>query len=138
MFSDMGINVIEHRGRERRIRRRSTHTTRRVARSRRRPCLPSRGARRADRSDRRTRLRLYCARRERWVLSREGEIAIAKRSEAVREAMTPACAEPADVPGHLSGRDELNDGKVQLRASSISRRLTKAEAKAAPVASPLA
>ena len=50
------------------------------------------------------------------LLSREGEIAIAKRIEAGREAMIAGlCESPLSFQAIIIWRDELNDGKVLLR-----------------------
>jgi RNA polymerase primary sigma factor len=50
------------------------------------------------------------------LLSREGEIAIAKRIEAGREAMIAGlCESPLSFQAVIIWRDELNDGKVFLR-----------------------
>src|SRR5262249_15981542 len=50
------------------------------------------------------------------LLSREGEIAIAKRIEAGREAMIPGmCESPLTFQAIIIWRDELNEGKVFLR-----------------------
>jgi len=50
------------------------------------------------------------------LLSREGEIAIAKRIEAGREAMIDGlCESPLSFQAIIIWRDELNDGKVLLR-----------------------
>src|SRR5213076_3049584 len=50
------------------------------------------------------------------LLSREGEIAVAKRIEAGREAMIAGlCASPLSFQAIIIWRDELNDGKVFLR-----------------------
>src|SRR3979409_1137427 len=50
------------------------------------------------------------------LLSREGEIAIAKRIEAGREAMIAGlCESPLPFPAIIIRRDELNEGKVFLR-----------------------
>jgi RNA polymerase primary sigma factor len=50
------------------------------------------------------------------LLSREGEIAIAKRIEAGREAMIAGlCESPLTFQAIIVWRDELNDGKVLLR-----------------------
>jgi len=50
------------------------------------------------------------------MLSREGEIAIAKRIEAGREAMIAGlCESPLTFQAVIIWRDELNDGKVFLR-----------------------
>src|SRR5215472_13717430 len=50
------------------------------------------------------------------LLSREGEIAIAKRIEAGREAMIAGlCESPLTFQAIIIWRDELNEGKVLLR-----------------------
>jgi RNA polymerase primary sigma factor len=50
------------------------------------------------------------------LLSREGEIAIAKRIEAGREAMIAGlCESPLSFQSIIIWREELNDGKVLLR-----------------------
>src|ERR1700730_13338384 len=50
------------------------------------------------------------------LLSREGEIAIAKRIEAGREVMVAGlCESPLTFQAIVIWRDELNDGKVFLR-----------------------
>ena len=50
------------------------------------------------------------------LLSREGEIAIAKRIEAGREAMIAGlCESPLTLQAIIIWRDELNEGKVFLR-----------------------
>ena len=50
------------------------------------------------------------------LLSREGEIAIAKRIEAGREAMIAGlCESPLTFQAIIIWRDELNDGRILLR-----------------------
>ena len=50
------------------------------------------------------------------LLSREGEIALAKRIEAGREAMIAGlCESPLTFQAIIIWRDELNEGKVLLR-----------------------
>src|SRR5205807_4191076 len=50
------------------------------------------------------------------LLSRQGEIAIAKRIEASREAMIAGlCESPLTFQAIIIWRDELNEGKVFLR-----------------------
>src|SRR5580700_1339224 len=69
------------------------------------------------------------------LLSREGEIAIAKRIEAGREAMIAGlCESPLTFQAIIIWRDELNDGKVFLR-NIIDLEATYAgpDAKAMPV-----
>jgi RNA polymerase primary sigma factor len=72
------------------------------------------------------------------LLSREGEIAIAKRIEAGREAMIAGlCESPLTFQAIIIWRDELNEGKVLLR-DIIDLEATYAgpDAKAAPVIGP--
>src|SRR5438128_11412669 len=69
------------------------------------------------------------------LLSREGEIAIAKRIEAGREAMIAGlCESPLSFQAIIIWRDELNEGKVFLR-DIIDLEATYAgpDAKAMPV-----
>src|SRR5215510_11699510 len=50
------------------------------------------------------------------LLSREGEIALAKRIEAGREAMIAGlCESPLTFQAIIIWRDELNEGKIFLR-----------------------
>jgi len=57
------------------------------------------------------------------LLSREGEIAIAKRIEAGREAMIAGlCESPLTFQAIIVWRDELAEAKALLRESSISKR----------------
>jgi len=68
------------------------------------------------------------------LLSREGEIAIAKRIEAGREAMIAGlCESPLTFQAIIIWRDELNEGKILLR-DIIDLEATYAgpDAKAAP------
>src|SRR5215831_9746047 len=62
-------------------------------------------------------VRMYlCEMRSVELLSREGEIAIAKRIEAGLEAMIAGlCESPLTFQAVIVWRDELNDGKVLLR-----------------------
>jgi RNA polymerase primary sigma factor len=72
------------------------------------------------------------------LLSREGEIAIAKRIEAGREAMIAGlCESPLTFQAIIIWRDELNEGKVFLR-DIIDLEATYAgpEAMPAPVIGP--
>src|SRR5690606_21235196 len=69
------------------------------------------------------------------LLSREGEIAIAKRIEAGRETMIAGlCESPLTFQALIIWRDELNDAKILLR-EIIDLEATYAgpEAKQAPV-----
>src|ERR671917_2719019 len=73
------------------------------------------------------------------LLSREGEIAIAKRIEAGREAMIAGlCESPLTFQAIIIWRDELNEGRVLLR-DIIDLEATYAgpEAKNAPKVEPL-
>jgi RNA polymerase primary sigma factor len=72
------------------------------------------------------------------LLSREGEVAIAKRIEAGREAMIAGlCESPLSFQAIIIWRDELNEGKVFLR-DIIDLEATYAgpDAKPAPVIGP--
>ena len=68
------------------------------------------------------------------LLSREGEIAIAKRIEAGREAMIAGlCESPLTFQAIIIWRDELNEGKVLLRdIIDLEATYEGPEAKAAP------
>src|SRR6516162_7564903 len=69
------------------------------------------------------------------LLSREGEIAIAKRIEAGREAMIAGlCESPLTFQAIVIWRDELNEGKVLLRdIIDLDATYAGPDAKAAPV-----
>jgi RNA polymerase primary sigma factor len=55
------------------------------------------------------------------LLSHEGEIAIAKRLEAGREAMIAGlCESPLTFQAIVVWRDELNGGKISMRLTSGS------------------
>ena len=57
------------------------------------------------------------------LLSREGEIAIAKRIEAGREAMIAGlCENPLTFQAIIVWRDELNEGKCYFATSSTLKR----------------
>jgi RNA polymerase primary sigma factor len=80
------------------------------------------------------------------LLSREGEIAIAKRIEAGREAMIAGlCESPLTFQAVIIWRDELNDGKVLLReiidleatyAGPDGKQMPKVEGAPDPLAEP--
>ncbi len=78
------------------------------------------------------------------LLSREGEIAIAKRIEAGREAMIAGlCESPLTFQAVIIWRDELNEGKVFLRdiidlEATYAGPDAKAVAAAAPPGDPVA
>ena len=100
MLSEMGINVIENEEEEQ-----STEVTSKTKKV----------TERADRTD--DPVRMYL--REMGsvdLLSREGEIAIAKRIEAGKEAMIEGlCESPLTFQAIIIWRDELNEGQVLLR-----------------------
>jgi len=100
MLSEMGINVIENEEEEQ-----STEITSKAKKT----------TERADRTD--DPVRMYL--REMGsvdLLSREGEIAIAKRIEAGKEAMIEGlCESPLTFQAIIIWRDELNEGQVLLR-----------------------
>ena len=101
MLSEMGINVIENDEDEQ-----SNEIT---------PTNKKTTTERADRTD--DPVRMYL--REMGsvdLLSREGEIAIAKRIEAGKEAMIAGlCESPLTFQAIIIWRDELNEGQVLLR-----------------------
>ncbi len=101
MLSEMGINVIENEEEEQ-----STEITTKIKKT---------TTERADRTD--DPVRMYL--REMGsvdLLSREGEIAIAKRIEAGKEAMIEGlCESPLTFQAIIIWRDELNEGQVLLR-----------------------
>ena len=101
MLSEMGINVIENEDDDQ-----STEIT---------PTTKKTTTERADRTD--DPVRMYL--REMGsvdLLSREGEIAIAKRIEAGKEAMIEGlCESPLTFQAIIIWRDELNEGQVLLR-----------------------
>ncbi len=70
------------------------------------------------------------------LLSREGEIAIAKRIEAGREAMIAGlCESPLTFQAIIIWRDELNEGKILLRdIIDLEATYEGPEAKAVPAA----
>ena len=74
------------------------------------------------------------------LLSREGEIAIAKRIEAGREAMIAGlCESPLTFQAIIIWRDELNDAKILLRdIIDLEATYEGPEAKAAPPPMPAA
>jgi RNA polymerase primary sigma factor len=112
MFSDMGVNVVEseegEEGEEAKkapaVINKKTSVTKTTTNS------PS-----TERTD--DPVRMYL--REMGtveLLSREGEIAIAKRIEAGREAMIAGlCESPLTFQAIIIWRDELNDGRILLR-----------------------
>jgi len=112
MLADMGINVVEVEEVEEQAEATSTD----LADGRAAPAKTERAAEpSADRTD--DPVRMYL--REMGsveLLSREGEIAIAKRIEAGREAMIAGlCESPLTFQAIIIWRDELNEGKILLR-----------------------
>ena len=107
MFSDMGINVIENEEADDQLGSDSEGQ------------LPAKieqsGSSGADRSD--DPVRMYLKEMGSVeLLSRDGEIAIAKRIEAGKEAMMRGlCESPLTFQAIIIWRDQLNDGDVLLR-----------------------
>ena len=107
MLTEMGINVVESEG--------DTEEPVEEAEPAGLPVKVERAAEPIDRTD--DPVRMYL--REMGsveLLSREGEIAIAKRIEAGREAMIQGlCESPLTFQAIIIWRDELNEGKILLR-----------------------
>ena len=119
MLSDMGINVVEtDEGEEGADAADGESDEEEGGRSVVQAGLPARSETRAEPAERTDDpVRMYL--REMGsveLLSREGEIAIAKRIEAGREAMIAGlCESPLTFQAIIIWRDELNDGKILLR-----------------------
>ncbi|MGD9668397.1 MAG: RNA polymerase sigma factor RpoD [Hyphomicrobiaceae bacterium] len=119
MLSDMGINVVETEESE----EAAEEETEEIAdeedsRALTAQSMPTTSQTRAEPTERTDDpVRMYL--REMGsveLLSREGEIAIAKRIEAGREAMIAGlCESPLTFQAIIIWRDELNDGKILLR-----------------------
>ncbi|MGI9402463.1 MAG: RNA polymerase sigma factor RpoD [Rhizobiaceae bacterium] len=126
MLSDMGINVVEEEEAE-------EETGTDLAATGDKAVTQTKKREPADRTD--DPVRMYL--REMGtveLLSREGEIAIAKRIEAGRETMIAGlCESPLTFQAIIIWRDELNEGNILLR-DIIDLEATYAgpEAKAAP------
>ena len=103
MLSEMGINVIENEEEEQEQANEVAKTSKKTTSAK------------TDRTD--DPVRMYL--REMGsvdLLSREGEIAIAKRIEAGKEAMIEGlCESPLTFQAIIIWRDELNEGQVLLR-----------------------
>ena len=139
MLSDMGINVIEDDEADEEAEEPSDDDAeedgdraRRAAPAPRSPPPPPRREP-TDRTD--DPVRMYL--REMGsveLLSREGEIAIAKRIEAGRETMIAGlCESPLTFQAIIIWRDELNEGKMLLREIiDLETTYSGPEAKAAP------
>jgi RNA polymerase primary sigma factor len=117
MLSDMGINVVETEESEEQqeVAEEPDEEEGRALTTQAVPATTSTRAEPAERTD--DPVRMYL--REMGsveLLSREGEIAIAKRIEAGREAMIAGlCESPLTFQAIIIWRDELNDGKILLR-----------------------
>src|SRR5262249_57925411 len=100
------------------------------------PAAPSRGSTKEPRGRPDAPVRMYLREVSAVeLLSREGEIAIAKRIEAGREAMIAGlCESPLTFHAVVIWRDELNEGKVLLRdIIDLDATYAGPDAKAAPV-----
>jgi RNA polymerase primary sigma factor len=110
MLSEMGINVVETEEKEE-----ETESGGAVAIAREETAITKVETEEVERTD--DPVRMYL--REMGsveLLSREGEIAIAKRIEAGRELMIGAlCESPLTFEAIMVWRDELNEGKILLR-----------------------
>ena len=118
MLSDMGINVVETEEGEDGADAAAPDADEDDSRAVVAPGLPARSETRAEPAERTDDpVRMYL--REMGsveLLSREGEIAIAKRIEAGREAMIAGlCESPLTFQAIIIWRDELNEGKILLR-----------------------
>jgi RNA polymerase primary sigma factor len=121
MLSEMGINVVETEDTEEAEKENAETVDEEEAESgeiveaSRSTAVATRSSEPAERTD--DPVRMYL--REMGsveLLSREGEIAIAKRIEAGREAMIAGlCESPLTFQAIIIWRDELNDGKILLR-----------------------
>jgi len=113
MFSDMGVNVVEsEEGEEGGDDAKKTPV---AVSSKKAPVKATTNSPASERTD--DPVRMYL--REMGtveLLSREGEIAIAKRIEAGREAMIAGlCESPLTFQAIIIWRDELNEGRILLR-----------------------
>jgi len=120
MLNEMGINVVDSEDAEEGEKEspeaeEEEAEAGEVAETTRSTALTTRSSEPAERTD--DPVRMYL--REMGsveLLSREGEIAIAKRIEAGREAMIAGlCESPLTFQAIIIWRDELNDGKILLR-----------------------
>jgi len=118
MLSDMGINVVETEEGEEQSEGEEEIVDDEENRAIAMQTMPTRSETRAEPTERTDDpVRMYL--REMGsveLLSREGEIAIAKRIEAGREAMIAGlCESPLTFQAIIIWRDELNEGKILLR-----------------------
>ena len=115
MFSDLGINVVDAEEVEERAEPIDEEEDERQSPQAHLPVKQERSTEVSERTD--DPVRMYL--REMGsveLLSREGEIAIAKRIEAGREAMIGGlCESPLTFQAIIIWRDELNEGKILLR-----------------------
>jgi RNA polymerase primary sigma factor len=120
MFSEMGVNVVEteqasEEGEEQREEPDEEGESGKLVEVQQKVSVKSEAKEPTERTD--DPVRMYL--REMGsveLLSREGEIAIAKRIEAGREAMIAGlCESPLTFQAIIIWRDELNEGKVFLR-----------------------
>jgi RNA polymerase primary sigma factor len=147
MLSDMGITVVESEEAEEGTVERDTDDgaddAEESARSLVAPSLPTTTTARSEPADRTDDpVRMYL--RDMGsveLLSREGEIAIAKRIEAGREAMIAGlCESPLTFQAIIIWRDELNNAKILLRdVIDLEATYEGPEAKSAPppIAAPI-
>jgi RNA polymerase primary sigma factor len=137
MFSDMGINVVDIEEGEELPQPAEEPADEDESRALAPQTLPVRAETRAEPTERTDDpVRMYL--REMGsveLLSREGEIAIAKRIEAGREAMIAGlCESPLTFQAIIIWRDELNDGKILLRdIIDLEATYEGPEAKVAPL-----
>jgi len=131
MLSDMGINVVDNEEAEEAEGEAENRSLTAQA-------VPAKTETRSEPSERTDDpVRMYL--REMGsveLLSREGEIAIAKRIEAGHEAMIAGlCESPLTFQAIIIWRDELNEGRVLLRdIIDLEATYVGPEAKAAPAA----
>ena len=113
MLNEMGINVVESEEEADDGRQDAEETRREPPRTCRIKVEAEKAP--ADRTD--DPVRMYLREMGQVeLLSREGEIAIAKRIEAGREAMIQGlCESPLTFQAIIIWRDELNEGKILLR-----------------------
>ena len=138
MLSDMGITVIEQEeGDEAEPAEEAAADDDESGRAVMAPSLPVKAETRSEPTERTDDpVRMYL--REMGsveLLSREGEIAIAKRIEAGREAMIAGlCESPLTFQAIIIWRDELNEGKILLRdIIDLEATYEGPEAKSAPI-----
>ncbi|MEF2552474.1 RNA polymerase sigma factor RpoD [Aurantimonas sp. A2-1-M11] len=115
MLNDMGINVVESDEEGENEESSETSDSTEVAETGRNQVATTQKKEAGDRTD--DPVRMYL--REMGsveLLSREGEIAIAKRIEAGRETMIAGlCESPLSFQAIIIWRDELNEGNIMLR-----------------------